>query len=63
MENQEDKNISLKEALLAKYSDDQFEVTNLDHISFSPKRKGKNYVSFLIENLSWLLDKKLRLYR
>ncbi|XP_031559801.1 tubulin-specific chaperone cofactor E-like protein [Actinia tenebrosa] len=40
MEKQEYEEISLKEALLAKYNDDQFEVTNLAHISFSPKRKA-----------------------
>jgi hypothetical protein len=55
MENQEDKEISLKEALLAKYSDDQFEVNNLDHISFSPKREGK--ISFVTRR-----KKKLILY-
>ncbi|KAK3697930.1 hypothetical protein QZH41_013009 [Actinostola sp. cb2023] len=40
MEQHEEKEITLKQALLAKFDDDGFEVHNFHHISFSPKRKA-----------------------
>lgn len=45
MDQNQEKDVTVKEAALAKYSDDGFEVNNFHHISFSPKRKGT--VSFV----------------